>query len=791
MRIPLSTLLALCALLAWPVYANLCAVPARNGTATIAGVVNTYYQPAAATLAIGSTTIVLTGSAGAGEAIQAGDLLLVIQMQDATVDARNSSRYGDGVTTGAANGALSIGQTGVYEFVRAANAVPALGGTLTLVGGTGGGLLNTYSQALATSSRGKRSFQVVKVPQYDQAMVSGTLAALPWNGNVGGIVAIDVARRLTFAGGTIDASGRGFRGGGGRLLTGGSGSNSDYMTLSTANAHASKGEGIAGTPRFVWDNGSVSDTLAEGLPGGSYARGAPGNAGGGGTDGNPIANDQNTGGGGGGNGGVGGFGGNAWCPGGIPTNCVASGGHPGAAVPTLGVGRIAMGGGGGAGSNNNGTGNLPNGAASSGATGGGLVLIRAAEIAGSGAVRADGASANSTALNDATGGGGAGGAVLISARATVAGSAISVSAVGGAGGSNTGGGAPHGPGGGGGGGFVAVTSGVSASTSVAGGNNGSTVSTGTTNAAYGSSPGSGGQGISITAAMIPGLSSGGECTPTVVKSFASSPVAIGAATRMSVAITNHNPTLSLAGVSFTDTYPGGLINTASPAGSISCTSGTLSAAANGGSLAVSGSSIAAGTTCTYSVNTAATSSWDKTNTIAALAVTGSFGTTAVRNLEAASAVLQVSPPLTLVKASQAYSDPVNGTADAKAIPGAFVTYSITVANPGSSSVDSNTIVVLDATPANLQLFVGDIISGGGPLVFQQGSTSSGLTFNWGGLASTGDDLDFSNDGGTNWTYTPVANAAGVDPAITHFRVRPKGAMAGNSSFSLQVRYLVR
>jgi hypothetical protein len=446
MRTLLTALFALCALLAWPVYANLCAVPARNGSATISGVVNTYYTPAAASVAAGATTILLTGSAGAGEAIQAGDLLLVIQMQDATIDARNGTRYGDGVTTGAANGVLTLGQTGVYEFVRAASAVPALGGTLTLVGGTGGGLANAYHQALATSSRGKRSFQVVKVPQYDQATVAGTVAALPWNGSVGGVVAIDVARQLTFSGGTIDASGRGFRGGGGRLLTGGGGANTDYMTLSTNNAHASKGEGIAGTPRFVWDNGFVADNAAEGLPGGSYARGAPGNAGGGGTDGNPIANDQNTGGGGGGNGGVGGYGGNAWCSGGIPTNCVASGGHPGAAVPSLGVGRVAMGGGGGAGTNNNGTGNLANGAASSGATGGGLVLIRAAEIAGTGAVRADGADANATVLNDATGGGGAGGSVLISAMRTVAGSAISVSAAGGAGGSNTGGGAPHGPG---------------------------------------------------------------------------------------------------------------------------------------------------------------------------------------------------------------------------------------------------------------------------------------------------------------------------------------------------------
>ena len=791
MRIVLATFLALCAMFAWPVYANLCAGPARNGSATIAGVVNTYYTPASGLVAAGSTTLVLTGSAGAGEAIQAGDLLLVIQMQDATIDGRNSNRYGDGVNTGPANGSAGIGQTGIYEFVRAANSVPALGGTLTLVGGTGGGLLNGYNQAAGNTSRGKRSFQIVKVPQYDQATVAGTLAALPWNGNVGGVVAIDVARRLTFAGGTVDASGRGFRGGGGRRLSGGAGSNTDYAALSTNGAHASKGEGIAGTPRFVWDNGLVTDTLSEGLPGGSFARGAPGNAGGGGTDGNPAANDQNTGGGGGANAGAGGYGGNAWCPGGVPTNCVASGGHPGAATTLLAVGRVSMGGGGGAGTNNNGTGSPGDGVASSGATGGGIVLIRAAEIAGSGSVRANGADASSTVLNDATGGGGAGGSIVISALRTVAGAAISLAANGGNGGTNTGDGAPHGPGGGGGGGFIVTSTNVVASASVSGGSNGATVATDSTSAAYGSGPGSGGGGTVVSTSEIPGMSSGGECTPTVAKSFASSPITIGATTRMTVAITNPNPTMSMSGLGFTDTYPGGLVNTASPAASASCTPATVTAPANGASLAVSGATIGPNATCTYSVNATVTSLGDKTNTIAALAVSGTVGTTTVRNLESASAVIQVSAPLTVVKASQVYSDPVNGTANAKAIPGGFLTYTITVGNPGSGTVDSNTIVVLDATPAALQLSVADLIGGSGPLVFQQGSTPSGLTYTWSGLGSTADDLEFSNSGGTSWTYTPVPNALGVDPAITHFRVRPKGAMAGNSSFSIQVRYRIK
>ncbi|HEY0026932.1 MAG TPA: hypothetical protein VGC35_03590 [Allosphingosinicella sp.] len=790
MRALFAIFLAVCALAAWPVYANLCATPAKNGSNTIAGVVNTYYAPTAAIVSAGATSISLSGYAGAGQPIEAGDLLLVIQMQDATIDDRNNSRYGDGVSGGAGNGAIGVGQSGLYEYVRAANAVPLTGGTLTIVGGTGAGLANSYVAATPTGTRGKRTFQVVKVPQYDQATVAGTVAALPWNGTLGGVVAIDVARRLTFSGGTVDASGRGFRGGGGRRLTGGGGTSSDYVTLSTNNAHASKGEGLAGTPRFVWFEGTVVDNVAEGLPTGSSARGAPANAGGGGTDGNPIANDENTGGGGGANAGQGGFGGNAWCPG-LPTSCDASGGHPGVAVDNLSYSRIVMGGGGGAGTNNDGTGSPANGAASSGAAGGGIVLIRAAEIAGSGSVRANGADANSTVLNDATGGGGAGGSILLSALRTITGASISVQADGGDGGTNTGGGSPHGPGGGGGGGLIVTTTNVLASTSVNGGSNGATVSTSTTNSAYGSSAGTGGAGSSTTTASIPGLSSGGECTPTVTKSFATSPIAVGAATRMSIVVTNPNPNVPLNAVAFTDTYPSGLINTAAPATAISCAGGTLAAAAGAGSLALSGGSVGALSSCTYSVNTTASSLGDKTNTIAALAVSGTMGTTTVRNLEAASAIVQVSAPLTIVKASQVYSDPVNGTANPKAVPGGVLTYTISVANPGSGTVDSGTLVVLDATPANLQLFVGDLISGGGPLVFQQGSTPSALTYTYTSLASTTDDIEFSNNSGSTWTYTPVPNTLGVDPAVTHFRIRPKGAMAGNSSFSVQVRYRVK
>ena len=111
-------------------------------------------------------------------------------------------------------------------------------------------------------------------------------------------------------------------------------------------------------------------------------------------------------------------------------------------------------------------------------------------------------------------------------------------------------------------------------------------------------------------------------------------------------------------------------------------------------------------------------------------------------------------------------------------------------NPATLAVDSNSIIVIDATPANLQLYVGNIPGGIGPILFVNGATPSALTYTFTSLASTTDDVEFSNNGGTTWTYVPTPDSNGVDAAVTHMRIKPKGAMAAGSSFSLMFGYRV-
>lgn len=427
---------------------------------------NTYYPGIDATVAAGALSITLGASGSGTVPIATGDLLLLIQMQGAQINSANTNSYGDGLNGGFANGYLSNGAlaAGNMEYIVSSTTVPLTGGVLTLQQPT----VKSYKNA-AFSTDGQYRYQVIRVGLYYNLTLSGNITAALWNGTTGGVLVINVSNSLNFNGKKLSAAAAGFRGGGARELNGGSGGvSTDLVTSSTKNYNASKGEGLAGTPRFVNNNGTLLDNGAanEGYANGSSAMGAPGNAGGGGTDGNPSANDQNSGGGGGANGGAGGKGGNSW------SSNLPSGGEPGALFQQNSPARLVMGGGGGAGTTNNGTGFSISGFSSSGASGGGIVLLTANIIKGTGTIDVSGDNGNLTVLNDGSGGAGAGGSVLLYVGSGLSG--ITVTANGGLGGTNTGNGSPHGPGGGGGGGVIYSNIAVNAASSAAGGAAGNT-----------------------------------------------------------------------------------------------------------------------------------------------------------------------------------------------------------------------------------------------------------------------------------------------------------------------------
>jgi fimbrial isopeptide formation D2 family protein len=487
--------------------AQVCTPPANKNTNFIG---NAYYpgsgQAAAGqkVLSVGTVRALQGGTGPDGSAwaqttttIAAGDLLFIIQMQDATISNTDDDTYGDGVAGGFGQGSNNLRNVGRYEFGVVASVA---GNAITLRDN----LQYEYNTSGATSTQTRRSFQVIRVNQNSNLTLPGDRSVIPWDGSTGGVIVFDVAGTLNFNGAKINADAAGFRGGGSQVganSTGDQPVNYRDLTNNTNNYGGMKGEGIAGTPRLVRGtaatafNGVASGLLAgdEGYPGTfDRSRGAPGNAGGGG-------NQHNAGGGGGSNSGEGGKGGysfafysvdpsTAQCGNGNPARTFPAssdqdpaapngtyyacggdgardvGGNPGGVVAPS-ADRVILGGGGGAGDNNNASDNATTPQASGG-NGGGLIFVRASAVSGSGTLTANG-EAGQPSGRDGAGGGGSGGTIALAIPNTVSTLSLTLTAQGGKGGDS---GLPlranesQGPGGAGGGGSVLKPTSVSFST---------------------------------------------------------------------------------------------------------------------------------------------------------------------------------------------------------------------------------------------------------------------------------------------------------------------------------------
>ena len=545
---------------------------------------------------------------------------MVIQMQDAQYNNGNAIAFGDGST---GRGWTAINNSGRYEF----RSVTAVAGSVITVDQN---LSFTYTRAapsagVGASENGNRRFQVIRVPQFSSlTLPGGTLSPPAWNGESGGVWVIDVAGNLAMNNTTINATALGFRGGGGIPNANVAGSvnyaNTATVDITTQPATAAcpaiaaysdnapgaaggslnnnpgsfKGEGIAGTPRYVrldaatgsnlFFSWGATDTGASGYSAGrDLARGAPGNAGGGGT--------QHNGGGGGGGGsnvGQGGLGGGTFAfysstntggcvafAGGNPNPFFACGGDGARSMGGLGGGTLAssidtliLGGGGGAGDSNNACDN-PTIQQAAGGHGGGTIFLRAGTTTGNGNLFANGGN-GFPGGRDAAGGGGAGGTVVV--LTGTASPALAVQVNGGQGGNTarngTGGvagttvlrgGETQGPGGGGGGGSVVRSSNVTLpAPQFTGGASGATFPSASVAVfnTYGS--GSGGDNAATTPFIPTSPSFAASCLPQLAVSKATTTplLAIPAATTATYVITLTNTgTGGAAGVAVTDTLP--------------------------------------------------------------------------------------------------------------------------------------------------------------------------------------------------------------------------------------------
>lgn len=331
-----------------------------------------------------------------------GDLVFIIQMKGAKVYATKDSLSGL---------IADLSSAGVSEFLTV--------GSITAD-------MVTFTTRLANNYNPSGVVQLIRVPRYTSARVVSPLTCEPWNGAIGGVLVIDVAKDLILAA-NISADGMGF--------AGGNASNNnqtvdipDWSSTWNEGRGGEKGEGIAAIPGF--------------LP--IACRGRWANGGGGG-------NGANAGGGGGSNGGRGGRGGKP-----LSYNKInpTVGGEPGVVLDTAASKyfRLVMGGGGGGGHQNDLLG-------TSGGTGGGIIILRMDRLIPQGfTISSNGTSSLPTRVGekgDGTGGGGAGGTILLDVKniTTIA----TITAIGGNSGNVTAQYNAHGPGGGGGGGTVITT----------------------------------------------------------------------------------------------------------------------------------------------------------------------------------------------------------------------------------------------------------------------------------------------------------------------------------------------
>src|ERR1700680_2096226 len=195
--------------------------------------------------------------------------------------------------------------------------------------------------------------------------------------------------------------------------------------------------------------------------------------------------------------------------------------------------------------------------------------------------------------------------------------------------------------------------------------------------------------------------------PTVSQTFGAAAVPLNGTTSLSFTVSNTNAGQTLTGIAFSDTLPAGLQGGPPPGETGPC-GGTITAVAGSGSVSLSGATLNANASCTFSVNVKGITAGDQVNTTTAISANES-GAGPTSN----TATLTVVAPPAITKTFGAAFLALNGT----------TTLSFTLTNPNATAALSG-IGVTDALPSGLVL-----------------STPSGLTGTWGGGTVT------ANEGG--------------------------------------------
>jgi hypothetical protein len=260
---------------------------------------------------------------------------------------------------------------------------------------------------------------------------------------------------------------------------------------------------------------------------------------------------------------------------------------------------------------------------------------------------------------------------------------------------------------------------------------------------------------------------GGGCTtvptapPTIAKMFGTASVPPNGNTTLSFTIKNPNISASLSGIGFADNLPGGLL-VATPTGLTgSCGGGTITATAGSSTVSLAGVTLAAGASCTFSVNVIGATEGVKVNTTGPVtSIEGGNGTPA-------SATLRVVSPPTLTKA---FAD-----SQIQLLGPSSTALSFTLTNPNQITTLTG-LSVTDTSPSGLIVSTPNGLTGscGGTITATAGSNSISLS---GGTLAAGASCTFS----VNVTGTAIGVQTNTTSTVTSNEAAPGAPATATTS----------
>jgi uncharacterized repeat protein (TIGR01451 family) len=173
--------------------------------------------------------------------------------------------------------------------------------------------------------------------------------------------------------------------------------------------------------------------------------------------------------------------------------------------------------------------------------------------------------------------------------------------------------------------------------------------------------------------------------PVIIKAFGAASIPLNGSTSLTFTIQNNNTTTALTGVAFSDTLPAGLVVSTPNGLTGTCGAGTITATAGTNVISLSGGTIAANSSCTFSVNVTGIAAGTQNNT------TGNVTSTEGGTGGTASASINVVAPPSIAKVFNPSNIALNAT----------TSLTFTITNPAANTVALTGVAFTDTLPTGL------------------------------------------------------------------------------------------